>query len=33
VYVVILKASDRKVFEVSTLRAMRVISGDSFYRL
>jgi hypothetical protein len=33
VYVVILKASDRKVFEVSALRAMRVISGDSFYRL
>lgn len=33
VYVVILKASDRKVFEISTLRAMRVISGDSFYRL
>jgi len=33
VYVVILKNSDRKVFEVSTLRAMRVISGDSFYRL
>jgi len=33
VYVVIFKASDRKVFEVSTLRAMRIISGDSFYRL
>ena len=33
VYVVIFKASDRKVFEISTLRAMRVISGDSFYRL
>jgi hypothetical protein len=33
VYVVIFKASDRKIFEVSTLRAMRIISGDSFYRL
>ena len=33
VYVVIFKDSDRKVFEVCTLRAMRIISGDSFYRL
>lgn len=33
VYVVIFKASDRKMFEVCTLRAMRIISGDSFYRL
>jgi hypothetical protein len=33
VYVVILKNSDRKVFEVCTLRAMRVLSGDPFYRL
>jgi hypothetical protein len=33
VYVIIFKASDRKVFEVCTLRAMRVLSGDSFYRL
>lgn len=33
VYVVIFKNSDRKVFEVCTLRAMRVVSGDSFYRL
>jgi hypothetical protein len=33
VYVVIFKDSDRKVFEICTLRAMRIISGDSFYRL
>jgi len=33
VYVVIFKNSDRKVFEVCTLRAMRIISGESFYRL
>lgn len=33
VYVVIFKASDRKVFEVCTLRAMRIIAGESFYRL
>jgi hypothetical protein len=33
VYVVIFQDSDRKVFEVCTLRAMRIISGDSFYRL
>ena len=33
VYVVIFQDSDQKVFEVCTLRAMRIISGDSFYRL
>lgn len=33
VYVVIFKSSDRKVFEVCTLRAMRIIAGESFYRL
>lgn len=33
VFVVVMDASNRKVFEVLTLRAMRIASGETFYRV